>query len=383
MSRLKGGTLLTLAALCVALLTASAGVASTHHRRANASAVAHAKQLVKQYEKAPTWQGPTAKVDLKKVKSKSVYYVSLTQEIPALHEWGTVMAQQLSLAGVKTTTCDGKGSPQGITTCLQQALAAKPNVIVGQGLDTKFIASYMQKAKAAGIPFVNAQNGNPNFRYNSSAEVSENYPLIGKVLATWFVATAGCAKANPQIITTTSSREPSLAEVKGIQAGLKQLCPQLKPPSVQNVLIPAWPTSLPTLTRSLISRNPSLHYLLPLYDGMAIYMLPAITGLSSARNTVKVASSNATPVVMKNDLAKPGPFAADVGEPNQWIGAAMADQALRALAGQKPVKSENIPVRLFTRQNIKSINLNKDESTWYGKVSPICEYHKLWGLPCS
>ncbi|MGH2860581.1 MAG: sugar ABC transporter substrate-binding protein [Solirubrobacteraceae bacterium] len=374
--------MLLLAMLCAALLAASAASAGTGHSSSHSSAVTQAKKVVAQAEKPPTWQGPTAKVNLKKVKGKSVYYVSLTQEIPALHEWGTVMAQQLSDAGVKTTTCDGKGTPADITTCLQQALAAKPNLIIGQGLDTQFIASYMKKAKAAGIPFVNAQNGNPNLSYGSTAEVSENYPLIGKVMAAWFVATAGCAKANPQIVTTTSSREPSMAEVKGIQSGLKQLCPQLHAPSVQNVLIPAWPTSLPTLTRSLITRNPSLHFLLPLYDGMAIYMLPAISGLSSAKNTVKVASSNATPVVMKDDLAKPGPLAADVGEPNQWIGAAMADQVLRALAGQAPVKSENIPVRLFTRQNIGSINLNKDESTWYGKVNPTCLYHKLWGLSC-
>ena len=105
-------------------------------------------------------------------------------------------------------------------------------------------------------------------------------------------------------------------------------------PSVQNVLIPDWPTKLSTTTRSLLTANPNLNYILPLYDGMTIYMVPAINGILAAKNKVKVASFNATPVVIQNELAKPGPLAADVGGPNQWYGVALADQALRVLAGQ-------------------------------------------------
>ena len=76
--------------------------------------------------------------------------MSLTEEIPALHEWGVVLGQQLQAAGVHIQKCDAKGSPDGITTCLTQALAAKPDMIIAQALDTKFIASYIAKAKAAG-----------------------------------------------------------------------------------------------------------------------------------------------------------------------------------------------------------------------------------------
>ena len=93
-----------------------------------------------------------------------------------------------------------------------------------------------------------------------------------------------------------------------------------------------------------------------------------------------MASFNATPVVMQTEVAKPSPLVADVGGPNQWYAVALADQVLRVLAGQKPLTSENVPLRLFTQANIKSINVKKDESTWYGKVNPIVLYHKLWGI---
>jgi hypothetical protein len=87
--------------------------------------------------------------------------------------------------------------------------------------------------------------------------------------------------------------------------------------------------------------------------------------------------------VMQNEIVKDTPMAADVGGPNQWFGVAMADQALRAAAGDPPVADEKVPLRLFTRDNINTIDVKKDEKTWYGTVDPICEYHKLWGLPCS
>jgi ribose transport system substrate-binding protein len=367
--------------------TSAAGTSSGTGTSASGGSggVAQAKTLVAQEEQPPKFTGPTSKVDIAKAKGKTVYYVSLTEEIPALHEWGVVLGQQLQAAGVHMQKCDAKGSPDGITTCLTQALAAKPDMIIAQALDTKFIASYIARAKAQGIKFVTAQTGTPGIPTvpGDVAEVTFDYPQVGRILGDWFVADSGCTKGAPQIITTTSSRQPSAAEVAGIQSEIAKLCPDLKLPSTQNVLIPDWPTKLSTTTRSLLTANPNLNYLLPLYDGMTIYMVPAINGILAAKDRVKVASFNATPVVIQNELVKPSPLAADIGGPNQWYGVALADQALRVLAGQPAVSSENVPLRLFTRDNVSQIDPKKDESTWYGSVNPICEYHKLWGLPCT
>ena len=98
------------------------------------------------------------------------------------------------------------------------------------------------------------------------------------------------------------------------------------------------------MTRSALLANPNLNYILPLYDGMTIYMNPAI---KQTHRTVRMASFNATPVVMQTEVSKPSPLIADVGGPNQWYAVALADQVLRVLAGQKPVKSENVPLRLL------------------------------------
>ena len=368
--------------LASAVLVAAA-VASTAATASNAThknGVAAAKAYVAKLMKPPAWKGPKTKVNVAAAKGKSVYLINLTEAIPALHEWTVVATQQLKAAGVNVTDCDAKGSPSGITTCLNQALAQRPDAIVSLALDNSFIANYMKRAKAAGIKFITGQSGRPLLPKSPPgrvAEVTFDYYAVGRLLGAWFAADSSCTKGAPQIITTTSSREPSAAEVFGIQSAIKKYCPGMKVPAPLNVLIPDWATKLSTTTRSALLANPNLNYILPLYDGMTIYMNPAI---SQMHRTVRMASFNATPVVMQTEVAKSSPLVADVGGPNQWYAVALADQVLRVLAGQKPLKSENVPLRLFTQANVKSINVKKDESTWYGKVNPIGLYHKLWGI---
>jgi len=341
-----------------------------------------AKKAVTQMEQPPTWQGPADTVNVASAKGKTADLINLTEEIPALHEWAAVAQAQLEKLGVKANICDAKGTPEGITSCLTQDIAARPNVIVAMALDTSFIHGYIQQATAAGIKVITAQTGTPGVPQGTGAvaEVTFNYPEVGQMLGTWFAASSGC-QGYPQIITSTSSRQPSAAEVTGIQAAVKQYCPSASALSVQNVLIPDWATNLPTVTRSLLNSNSAIDYMLPLYDGMTIYMVPAIEQLHLSHQ-VQVGSFNATPVVMQNELAKTSPLSADVGGPNDWYGYALTDEILRVLAGAPVVADEHVPLRLFTRDNLGSINLSANESTWYGTVNFACQYDKLWGQAC-
>lgn len=349
---------------------------------AASSGVALAKQAVAQMEQPPAWQGPTAPVNIKAAKGKTADLINLTEEIPALHEWAAVAQAQLQKAGVTANICDAKGTPEGIIGCLTQDIAARPNVIVAMALDTSFIHSYIQQANNAGIKVITAQTGTPGLPQGTGAvaEVTFDYPQVGRMLGTWFAASSGC-QGYPQIITSTSSRQPSAAEVSGIQAAVRQYCPSSTALPVKNVLIPDWATNLPTVTRSLLTANSSIDYMLPLYDGMTIYMVPAITQMHLS-HPVQVGSFNATPVVMQNELAKNSPLSADVGGPNDWYGYALTDEILRVLAGAPVVANEHVPLRLFTRDNLSSINLSANESTWYGTVNFACQYDKLWGEAC-
>lgn len=363
--------------------TTTTAAATTTSAAASSAGLAEAKQIVAKAMAPPAWNGPTAKVDTSNLKGKSVWIINLTQEIPALAEWADLAQTELKRAGVNAQICDAKGAPAGITSCLQQAIAAKPNVLVAMALDTSYIKNYISQATAAGIKVITAQTGTPGATHGTGAvaEVTFNYPEVGKILGAWFASSSNCT-GYPQIITSTSSRQPSAAEVSGMQSELAAACPNNKPLPVVNSLIPDWGTTLASTTRSILTANPKIDYLLPLYDGMTIYMTPAIQQLNLSRK-IQVGSFNATPVVMQNQLSVPSPLAADVGGPNQWYGLALADETFRVLAGAPVVANEHIPLRLFTRANIGSIDLKANESTWYGSVNYTCNYETLWGMTCS
>jgi hypothetical protein len=72
---------------------------------------------------------------------------------------------------------------------------------------------------------------------------------------------------------------------------------------------------------------------------------------------------------------------ADGGSPLGWYGWAIMDQSVRAMLGLPPVADENIPVRLFTTQNVQGLTLTAGQNAaWYGTADYVGEYKKLWGV---
>ena len=94
---------------------------------------------------------------------------------------------------------------------------------------------------------------------------------------------------------------------------------------------------------------------------------------------VKISTFNATKAIME-DMKRGGIVGADSGTQGPWEGWALADASFRALLGAKPVTNYKIPLRLFTKDNIATIDLKKPEDTWYGAVDFKGNYLKLWGL---
>jgi ribose transport system substrate-binding protein len=65
-----------------------------------------------------------------------------------------------------------------------------------------------------------------------------------------------------------------------------------------------------------------------------------------------------------------------------YQGWAIADAAFRMMLGKPPVE-EKIPQRLFTKENIGSIELTKEAEAsgeWFGSTEFTQMFTKLWGL---
>ncbi len=58
------------------------------------------------------------------------------------------------------------------------------------------------------------------------------------------------------------------------------------------VLAADWPTRLATLTQSLMTSDPTINYMIPVVDGQALYIVPALNEIGK-QDQVKITASTA------------------------------------------------------------------------------------------
>jgi ribose transport system substrate-binding protein len=358
--------------------TASAGGANAS---ADAKGVTEAKQIVADAMKPEKWVSPGPSFDASAARGKTVWYIAVAYNVPILQTLKKNLEEGLASVGANVKVFDAAGSPANFGRGIDQAIAAKADAIVLAGIPSTEAAPQVESARKAQIPVITAQTHDeslplPDEPQGVFGEVTFCYSCVGRLLAAWTVADTD-GKLNGLVFTSSSTGLTSRLEGDNIISETKRLCPSCKV-QARDTSVPQWSTRLPTLTQSEVQSDPKINYVIPLYDAMSLFVVPAIHQANAANRT-KVISFNATPAVMKL-LAKEDVVGADLGGNTPWQGWGIADMTLRALNGQKPVKSENVPLRLFTRENVKSLDLNADESTWYGDVDFKSEYKKLWGV---
>ena len=140
--------------------------------------------------------------------------------------------------------------------------------------------------------------------------------------------------------------------------------------------VPEWATRIQPAVQSAILANPDLNYILPIYDSMSQFVVPAIT-ITNARDRVKIATFNGTPFVLR--MVQDGQVEMNIGENLDWIGRAIIDAEMRGLCGLELVKDPHIPLYIFDSSNVHTAGKPPMPSIGYG-MDYIVEYEKLWGL---
>lgn len=356
---------------------APGGASSGSASGASSANVAEAKKRLEAAMGEPSWKEPGPAFDASKAKGKKVMYIGVDASIPIVKTIYDALKDAGSQVGVDVQQFDGKGQVAEFNRGIETAVSQKYDAITLLAIPSDLVAGAIADAKKAGIPVVQVQEHDPGSALADGVvgQVTFCYSCAGKLIADFVIADSG-GKANGTIFISKDVSNGT-DEEKGMRDEFGELCPDCKFES-QNVAVADWNSKLGTLTRSILTSKPDTGYLLALYDGMTIPIVPAIAQAGKA-GKVKVVSFNATPSVMK-EMSQGDTMAGDVGGANVWFGWGLADQVLRVLAGDSPVQDENIPLRMFTKQNLGDIDLSKDESTWYGSVDFRGEYKKLWGM---
>jgi ribose transport system substrate-binding protein len=342
-----------------------------------AASVAAAQERYLPYLEEASWQGPTETVSVSGLEGKRVVYISVDDGIPVLNYWSTLLTQILDeTAGVEMEIIDAKGSVDEANRGFQQAIATNADIVMLQAFYTDIFANQIAEAQAAGIKVITGNSGSMTrgLSGGQDVEISFDYELVGRLIGQWFVIDSG--GQGSALIISSDDVPASEPQWQATKSEIEELCPACTV-TVEDVQIPQWAASIPTLFQATINNNPDIKYLLPIYDGQALGGLGSIRQAGVA-DTVSVASFNASPGIVELLNDETSGLKMDVGGDNTWWAYAAADSVFRALQGEAPIENYNIGIRVFDQSNKDIISSTADEKAWYGYTGYIEEFEALW-----
>jgi ribose transport system substrate-binding protein len=339
--------------------------------------VAAAKAIVDAHLGVQPFTAPGPAFDASKARGKTIYEIPVSSNVPFNVLTGDAMKRALATAGVKAVIAPTQGQPSQWVQGMNQAISAKADAIAILGMDPQAIGPQIKAAKDAGIPtvddhFIDAKHPNPKGYENIAARIPAPYFDAGQLSAAYAISDKA-DKTNAVIVTSKDILSAGDV-VTGIQAEFAKDCPGCKV-TVVNVPFNDWASKMQTAVQSALVKDPQANYIIPVFDGMVQFAAPAVTA-AGAGGRVKIASYNATPSVLRM-MQQGNIITMNSGESYDWLGYALADQILRVLTGTKPVASEKVPLRAFTKDNVGETGSPPAVNKGYGNAY-IAGYKQLW-----
>lgn len=268
-------------------------------------------------------------------------------------------------------------TPEDWQSLTQQAINAKPAVIVFNGVADGAVTQQVQAARAAGIKTVGISVEQTVFNgggYDAYVSVRQDVSYRLMVQAA-IAASGGTAQMAIMEPSGYASTDRYVAQaVKDVQAD----CPGCSV-FVQREDTSAMvdPTQMDSLVTSLLNSHPKVDYIL---FGDDFYALSAArTAAQRLGRTVHlIAQDGSTPGL---EAVKSGLIEYDAGVPLEWIAYAGYDQIRRVVSGQTPLGSNSWGggAHLWTAGNLPSQLTNAAASdVLNGYVDYRDAYAKLW-----
>ncbi|MGA1805156.1 sugar ABC transporter substrate-binding protein [Rhizobium sp. HT1-10] len=342
---------------------------------ATADPMTDAKAVIAEHRAMPVFAPPGEPFDAKAcMAGKKVLSIPISMTIPFNVELQKAMASAAKEVGFTYTTWDNQLKIDQWVQGISQAISQKYDVVdLAGGLNPQVLGPQLGEARAAGLKISTTHFYDVTQPAIDTVDYSGkiDFTGAGKLLAAWaYVQTEG--KPNVLIIGS-SDVLPSIPFVKSIQDELKALCPNCKMKHL-DVPVSEWATKIQSGTQSALLADPSINYILPIYDSMSQFVIPALR-ITGAEGSVKLASFNGTPFVL--DMVRGGQVQMDVGESLGWAGYAAIDNIMRMLCGKPEVAKLNVPLLVFDDTNIQTAGTPANFNDGYGDAH-LDGFRKLW-----
>ncbi|MFO7856242.1 MAG: sugar ABC transporter substrate-binding protein [Paracoccaceae bacterium] len=336
-----------------------------------------AKALIEKHSAKPTWTAPGEPFDAAAcMADKSMFVIPLTNANPFNATISAGMEEAAALVGFDLRTWETQMDPAQWISGVNTAIGEGYDLIDLQGgLPPELLQPQVMEAREAGLKVTATHNWDattqtvPDFMDGAA---DTDYVTVGEIIAAWaMVQTEGKVNAivlGPDEITPTAPLRDAIIGY------LEKNCPDCRTIYI-NTPVNEWATKIQPAVQSALLADPSINYVLPVYDPMSQFIVPAI---QIAGSDAKIASYNGTPFVL--DMMRDGDIVEmTVGESLGWVGYAGVDANMRLLCGLDPVTTLNTPAYIFTDENVAEAGVPATFNDGYGDVH-VEGFKALWGV---
>ena len=345
---------------------------------ARADPLEYFQKQLEPFTQKPTFAAPGPAFDARKcMDGKSIFSVPVSSANPFTANIEKAMAAAAAKVGFKFTTWENQGQSSQWVQGMNAAVNQKPSLIdLLAGTDPRVLVPQVRAAQAAGIPVVashyNGIEQSAEVGKMVTADIPIDYFKAGSLLLDWAVVqTKGNMNALVLIATGPISTDSMMA---GINSEMKH-CEHCKT-RVMNFPVPDWATRITPNVQSALLSDPTINYIIVIYDSMSQFVVPAVT-VTGAATRVKIDAFNGTPFVL--GLLQGGKVQMDIGENLDWIGHALIDAEMRIVCGLPQVHDPKIPFYIFDSKNAGDAGRPPQLSAGYGDAY-VAGYAKLWQL---
>jgi ribose transport system substrate-binding protein len=345
---------------------------------AAAQDLAAAAALVHEHESLPEFVPPGPPFDARKAMAgKKILSIPVSSANPFTKNIDLAMIALAKQVGFELTEWENQARPTQWVQGMEYAINNKFNAIdMLGGTDPAVLRPQVLEAKRAGVKIFVSHLYDTNLAPDPSVDLSLPIPYheVGRILAAW-VTTRTQGKANVLVIGSDEI-VPTKSYVKGFTDGLAKMCGSGCKYGYVNAPVPEWSTKIQPSVQSALLADPTINYVVPIYDSMSQFVIPAIR-ITGRRETVKIATFNGTPFVI--DALRNGDVEMDIGESIGWIARSILDGYMRYFAGMPSDKELYVPLYIFDKSNVASAGVPAGYDKGYGNQY-VAGYEKLWEL---
>ncbi|MBP1806279.1 sugar ABC transporter substrate-binding protein [Rubellimicrobium aerolatum] len=306
---------------------------------------------------------------------KKVFSIPITMIVPFVVELERAMTRAAEEVGFEYTVWENQGTSDAWIQGVNQAISQGYDLVdVTGGLNPAVLGPQLQEAKAAGMKVTTTHLYDDTQTQEAFVDASAKVPFstAGEILASWAYLETGGA---PNVLIIGSDEVlPTGPFVQSIQDTLAAYCPDCKQTYI-NVPVTEWATKIQSGVQSALLADPTINYILPIYDSMSQFVVPALR--IAGATDLGIASFNGTPFVL--DMIREGTVQMNIGESLGWAGYAAIDAQMRLLCGLPVPESLGIPLLIFDADNVETAGVPADFDSGYGDEH-LAGFRALWML---